>query len=146
MKVLKLKEDPVYSANVEIILSNPDEFQEYIWHKYQIRVKPVTTADGRTDYVDNIKSGERHHYIWLRRWDNNTYTYSVIGHEVYHLMCNIFMHRGIMLDTDNSEPGAYYFEYLLMNTLNKIVEWKNREYQKEQKAVKKPATRKRKKK
>jgi len=121
MKIMTIA-DPIYKAAIYIIPSyETDEIVKYFKKSYNIDYKVDNHCDAMHYSVEYKEAGTIDHFLIFKDFKNSVEWLAILSHEIYHLTHAVMREVGMILSEDSEEAFAYYGQYLMEQTLNKMV-------------------------
>ena len=104
--------DKLYCVKIEVCVGDPSEMHEYIKTVYDVDLKEdLESSEGLQFAITtkHSKSSVVKYFIYLKKKND----YATLGHELIHLIKDIFTDRGLSVDLKKDEEAfCYYFSYL----------------------------------
>jgi len=111
--------NPVLS-NYLIVIYNCDyeKLNKYLKKEYNIGIENNEYNNGCFFKAEADES--EYYFIWIEKPHKDSYTYSLVAHEIVHFLFQLFDDRGINIDKENDETFAYHLQFYLKEIFEKI--------------------------
>jgi len=112
--------DNIYNFDLIIIIGDEEFYHKHLKNKYKLDMGKQQKNKGGESFVMkyNDKIGS---VVWMPRLNFTSVNYGILGHELLHIALNVMQKIGFKFNYNNTEPLNYYFEYLMTETLWKLV-------------------------
>lgn len=119
--------DKVYCASFEVCVGEQTDMVDYMKTKYDVTLEDdIYHSDGLQFSIENKhvnQTTSRKYFLYLK----NNNDPATLGHELIHLISDIFMDRGVNVDLKkDQEAFAYFFSYLFEEIWEKLKEKKKK--------------------
>ena len=112
--------DPVYTTEIYLLLGDRQKYGK--WCKRMFNDDDVNKLFIAEAF--GAGNGQRKMFgVWFEEWKFKQMYLTTLVHETMHLTHRIFDYVGIRADATNSEPWAYFQEYLFQEMLNRLERW-----------------------
>jgi len=125
MKIVKIN-DPVYSAEIRVIVNcTQDELKGYLKRSLEYDYEIDTEFCG--NYMQLSNGTYNVDIVWVKTFDWTINDQAILNHELLHCALSILDRCLVPLGSGpESEPLAYYHEFLFRETWNKLKPKKKR--------------------
>ena len=115
MKPIRIH-DGMYNAEIYLIVNvKHDELLAFFQKKYKHHFPYEPDFDGMHYLLSNPKTGMKYHFVIIYEYDKTSKgDFSILDHEVTHLMFSVLDITGIKYDAEHSEEAyTYYHSYIM---------------------------------
>jgi hypothetical protein len=115
--------DTIYSAEIYLILAPRKELAGIIKRKWGDETQPDPHHHACSWKVENLykkRDTVIDYIIWMQQFDWSIQDQTTLIHEIFHTVSKIMNDRGILYDPDNTEPFAYYLDWVMGELWNAL--------------------------
>jgi len=105
-----------------LVIIGDSDYKDSVLKKQGLEKEPQENYGGETCLIEYKEANELHcfNYLWLPQFRFTIDEYGALAHEILHCVINVFDKVNISICKSNSEPAAYYLNFLYCEIFSKL--------------------------